>query len=77
MSHSQKKENAALSKTISDFDKSHKSFASQLKVLGDGDDPVFLETAVSSASRPSRRRSRSRAKQEGDLHSKQDMVDKT
>ena len=50
--------------------KATRAFASQLKVLGDGDDPVFLETAVSSASRPSRRRSRSRAKQEGDLHSK-------
>ena len=50
--------------------KATRVFASQLKVLGDGDDPVFLETAVSSASRPSRRRSRSRAKQEGDLHSK-------
>lgn len=67
MNHSQNKEkdSAALSKTISDFDKSQKSFASQLRVMDGGDDPVLLADVGgvgSSSSVPSRRRSRSRPK---------------
>ena len=61
MGHSQKNEKAALSKAISDFDKSQNSVASQLKVLGDeGGTPVFLTIVVSPSSGSSRRRSRSR-----------------